>query len=309
MARTQKWAATGVLLAFLSTGAANADAGAPVAASLSPVQSLVAAVMAGRGTPVLLIPPGQSEHSSILRPSGAEALSSAKIVFRIARGFESALDKPIDSLSTPKSVVELARAPGINLLSARSVDEDATPNISAKPGDLYLWADLHIWLNPQVAKQMTAEIVRVLSASDPAGATLFAANGAKVSAELDALDARVAARLKPYTKVPFVVFHDAYQYFEARYPLDQVGIVELDPGRSPGARHLSDLRRKILETKAVCVFAEPQFEPRLLATLTEGLPVRTGTLDPLGVDLTIGPSLYANLIDRLSTSLVSCLHG
>src|SRR5262249_55788515 len=125
----------------------------------------------------------------------------------------------------------------------------------------------------------------------------------------DALDARTAARLKPYAQTPFVVFHDAYQYFEARYPLDQVGIVEIDPGRSPSARHLSALRKKILETKAVCVFAEPQFEPRLLNTLTEGLPVRTGTLDPLGVDIAPGPSLYANLVDHLAASLIACLGG
>jgi zinc transport system substrate-binding protein len=278
-----------------------------VAASITPVQSLVASVMAGRGEPVLLIPPGQSEHTSTLRPSGAEALSEATLVFRIARGFETALDKPIDSLAASKSVIELARSPGIKLLPSRAVDQDHQPIVAAKANDLFLWADLHIWLDPQMAKLMVAEIVHDLSTADPAGAGVFAANGVKVSADLDALDARTRARLQPYAKVPFIVFHDAYQYFEFRYPLSQAGIVEVEPGRSPSARHLSDLRDKIVSAHAACVFAEPQFEPRLLATLTEGLKVRTGTLDPLGVDIPAGPGLYDALVDHLTTSLISCL--
>lgn len=310
MARTRNWAACAAIafsVVSLETRTAYAGGNLQVAASIEPIHSLVAAVMGERGPPVLLIPPGQSEHSTLLRPSSAEALATADLVFRVARGFELALDKPIDSLAAKKAVIELARAPGIKLLAVRTLDEDHAPDLAPQPGDLYLWADLHLWLDPVLAKAMTAEIVRALSAADPAHAQTYAANGATEARRLDALSAEIGQRLKPVARVPYVVFHDAYQYFEARYPLRQVGVVEINPGQSPSARHLVALRRKIAATGAACVFAEPQFEPKLLGTITEGLPVRVGALDPLGADLTPGPELYFTLLDQLTAALLSCL--
>jgi zinc transport system substrate-binding protein len=263
--------------------------------------------MGDAGTPVLLIPAGQSEHATTLRPSTAQAIVASTLVFRIARGFEASLDKPLDSLAAKTSVIELARAPGVALLPVRAIDGDEGSGPAARPGDLFLWADLHIWLDPVTAKAMSAEIVRALSAVDPAHAAIFAANGMRQAARLDALNIALAAQLQPLARIPFVVFHDAYQYFEHRYPLNQVDSVEVSPERAPSARHLAALRAKIKATGAVCVFAEPQFEPKLIPTIVEGLPVRTGVLDPLGASLADGPDQYFSLMTALGNALQHCL--
>jgi zinc transport system substrate-binding protein len=297
----------GLVSLLLAVSASPAAAELKVVASLGPVHSLVAAVMGARGTPILLIPAGQSEHTSVLRPSTARALAEASVVFRIARGFETALDKPLGSLAGKSQVVELARAPGVNLLRARSVDEDTVQTVAAQPGDLFLWADLHVWLDPQIAKAMTAEVVRTLSRLDPEGAGQFAANGVQEAARLDALDAAIAAELKPVLAVPFVVFHDAYQYFEHRYQVSEVGRVEVSPERAPSARHLALLRDRIKASGAVCVFSEPQIEPRILPALTDGLNVRIGVLDPLGAGIAPGPDLYASVLKGISLALRNCL--
>jgi zinc transport system substrate-binding protein len=308
MEGARKWAlivAFGAFSALTAPGSAATEL--EVAASIGPVHSLVAAVMGERGTAALLLSGGQSEHSTVLRPSTAQAIARARLVFRIARGFESALDKPLGTLAGDRRVIELARSPGLALLGARSVDEDEAPKVTVRPGELYLWADLHVWLDPVLAKAMTEQIVRSLSETDPAGAAVYAANGARVAARLEALDAALAEKLQPVSGVPFIVFHDAYQYFERRYGLNEVGRVEVSPERAPSARHLARLRERIKASGAACVFAEPQIEPRVLPTLTEGLNVRIGVLDPLGADLLPGPELYFVLLGRLADALATCL--
>lgn len=296
-----------VVAALVSAPWAPARGEGPrTAASIGPIHALVAGVQGERGTATLLLSAHESEHATVLKPFTARAISDAAIIFRVARGFESALDKPIASLSKAP-VIELARSPGLKLLAARKLDEDHAPEVPAQPGDLFLWADLHIWLDPEAAKAMTAEIARRLSALDPEGAPAYAANADRQTARLEALDRAIEAEVAPVKDIPFVVFHDAYQYFVARYGLREVGRVEISPERSPGGRHLAELRAKIRATGAVCIFAEPQIEPRILPTLIEGLNVRTGTLDPLGVDLEPGAGLYDAMLMKLAHSLKACL--
>jgi zinc transport system substrate-binding protein len=292
--------------ALLAIGAPARAGSLDVAASITPLHSLVAGVMGERGSPALLLGARESEHSTVLKPSTARAISGAAVIFRVARGFETALDKPIASMAGPDRVVELARAPGLELLGARALDEDRAPAPASNPG-VFHGADLHVWLDPVAAKAMTAEIARRLSALDPDGASIYAANAARQSTKLDEIDRALKAQLAPVAHIPFIVFHDAYQYFEVRYGLNEVGRVEISPERAPSVRHLVALREKIRASGAVCVFSEPQIEPRILPTLIEGLNVRTGILDPLGVDHAPGPELYGQVLGGLATALRACL--
>ena len=60
-------------------------------------------------------------------------------------------------------------------------------------------------------------------------------------------------------------------------------------------------------SKVVCLFSEPQFEPRYIVPLTEGTAMRVGVLDPLGSSMIPGPELYFELMQGLADTLVSCL--
>jgi zinc transport system substrate-binding protein len=117
----------------------------------------------------------------------------------------------------------------------------------------------------------------------------------------------MAARLAPVTSVPYIVFHDAYQYLERRYGLAAAGAITVAPERRPGARRVQEIRARIARSGVACVFAEPQFEPALVRTLTEGTKARAGVLDPLGADLAEGPFLYEALLERLADALAGCL--
>ena len=105
----------------------------------------------------------------------------------------------------------------------------------------------------------------------------------KLNADLAALASELAGKLKPIAGKPYIVFHDAFQYLEARYDLNAVGSISISPDVPPSAKRLSDLRKKVVSLGAVCVFAEPQFDTRLVQNLVEGTSARTGTLDAEGL--------------------------
>lgn len=306
-------------LSFLLVTASAQGAEAPrVVASIKPVHSLVTAVMAGVGEPELLVKGAGSPHSYALRPSEARTLSRARVVFRISPGMEAFLVRPLESLSDNAMVVNLAEAPGIGLLPAREggvwgehEDHDHDEHGHGEHGqeEHEERVDLHLWLDPVNAMVMTNAIAAALSVNDPANARAYLANAKASIARLKALHDRLAARLAPVTTRPYLVYHDAYQYLEGRYRLRAMGSVTATAGHGVGAARLSAMRRLVTEHGAVCIFAEPQFQPKLVEVLADGTNARRGVLDPLGADIPPGPGHYPALMERLADSLADCLSG
>lgn len=280
----------------------SAHASPTVLATIKPLHSLVAAVMHNAGTPELLIQGAQSEHSYALKPSDAEKIGRARIVFEIGPNLETYLIRPFATLAPKARVVVLERAPGVHLLQARrgGLWEDGSD-----PDDGP--ADPHIWLDPENAIAMTNVIAAELAKSDPGRGRLYLANRDREIAILTALKCDLLKRLASAHGRSYLVFHDAYRYFEHRFGLTPVGAVTVAPERPVGPRRVERLRAEILSGKIVCVFREPQFSPRLIDTLVKGSAAKTGILDPLGATLAPGPDLYQNLLRGLSDSLSSCL--
>ena len=299
----------------------TAMAAPDVVASIKPVHSLVASVMAGVGEPTLIVKGSASPHTYALKPSDAGALESADIVFWTGHGMELFLADALETLATGATVVELAESPGITLLPVR---EGGAFEAHAHEGEAHgeeehdheehdghdhghEEGDMHFWLDPQNARLMVTQIAATLAEADPENATAYQANAEAELVKLDALEAELAATLAPVTDKPFIVFHDAYQYFEARFGLNLAGSVTVTPDVMPGAARIDELKAKVAELGATCVFAEPNFEPTIIAAITEGSPARSGVLDPEGGALAEGPDLYPTLLRGLATSLVDCL--
>lgn len=280
--------------AFLAMFAAavDADAAAPrVVASIKPIHALVAGVMDGAGSPALLIQGQASPHAYALRPSDAKLLADADAVFWIGPELETALIKPLASLSGKAMVVALAHAEGVKAL--RGADNAS--------------ADGHVWLDVDNARAMVAAIAQTLAKVDPGNANRYGSNAASLDAQLSELDTQLRAQLMPVAKQPFIVFHDAYRYFANRYGLNMLASVTINPEQPAGGRHVAELKALIARQRTVCVFAEPQFQPKLMATLQADAHVRTGVLDPEGSTLTPGSKLYTDVMHGLADNLVRCL--
>ena len=166
--------------------------------------------------------------------------------------------------------------------------------------------DLHVWMDPANAGVIAGAVADTLSRLDPAHEGVYRENEAALAARLRALDEELKEAFAPVADRGFIVFHDAWQYLETHYGLRAVGSVTVSPERAPSAARLSEIREKITDAEAACIFAEPQFEPRLIRTLVEGTGVATGVLDPLGAGLEAGPELYFNLMRANARAFRAC---
>ena len=167
--------------------------------------------------------------------------------------------------------------------------------------------DAHVWLDPMNAKKWVHEITHELEDADPANREKYEANEKRLMARLDALHEELVSTLAPLKGAPYIVFHDAYQYFEKRYGLNAIGSVTLSPEKKPGAARLVEIRKKVRDTKSICVFSEPQFQPKLVKVVMEGTGAGTGVLDPLGAEIPAGEDAYFTLLRNMAKSLKTCL--
>lgn len=302
---------SGLVLGFFLIAGQPAGAQPKVTASILPLQSLAAGVMAGIGEPVTIVRTTGSPHSFALRPSDARTLNSSDIVFWIGPDYEMFLAKPLAALAGRARIVPLMGAPGVTTLPARDggtwESHSHGHNHTRKPGAAEL--DGHIFLDIDNAKAIVRAMAATLREADTANATRYAANAEATLARLGALDAELRTELAPVSRTPFVVFHDGYQYLEKRYGLNAVGSVTVSPERTPGAKRLGEIRRKIERLNAACVFAEPQFDNALVGTVLEGTKARRGLLDYIGLDQMPGPEAYFGMMRGLARAVAGCLAG
>lgn len=284
---------------------ATASVAPQVVVTISPLHSLVAAVGADRLVPTLLIPPSQSPHGFRLRPSNAQALQRADVVVWVGTALETALAGSIGGLDPATHVISALQLPGMTLLQSRSggVHQQHIKGKQANPEH----TDPHLWLNPANAMVLVDALVQQLSALDPDYAALYQRNGQLVRQRLRDLDAELQQRLAPIHERPFLVLHDAFQYLEQRYHLNDVGSIAVSPERRPSARRLVALRRLIRDSDALCLFREPQASAKVLDSLTSESNTRSGTLDPIGASLPPGPDAYFQMQRDNADALTACL--
>lgn len=294
-------------------------AGPKIVASIKPVHSLVAGVMREVGEPRLLVLGGASPHEYSLRPSDARAISEADIVFWIGPELESFMVKPLQNAKGRVRSVALLDAPGVAVLPLREGGAwephqhhptEPVGHHSDHDHDHESGRDVHIWLDPVNAVAMARRIVAVLGDADSAHRADYERNGAALIERLNQLDQQLAGDLAPIKDRPFIVFHDAYQYFERRYGLSAAGSITLSPEQRPGAKRVTEIQARIRDLGVRCVFGEPQFQPALVETAIAGSGARSGVLDPEGgAELQAGPEAYFELLRRLADSLRTCLSG
>jgi zinc transport system substrate-binding protein len=313
---------------LLSTTTFIAQAEINVVTSVKPLHSITAAVMEGIGKPDLIVKGAASPHTYSMKPSQAKQIENADLVFWMGHKLESFLVKPIEALASKAMVVELMDSHGLKKLEIREGggfdehdhDDDGhkeNENDSEEGHDKHTEEshdehgrgefDVHVWLDPENAKVMVNEIKEALKKIDPVNAKKYEINSKKVVTKLNQLVVEVSAKLAPTKGKGFVVFHDAYQYFEERFGLKAVGSITVSPEVVPGAKRIKELKNKINELNAICVFSEPQFQPKIVFTVVEGTQADTGVLDPLGASINNGPELYFTLIRDMANSLKECL--
>ena len=304
-----------IVIPLLWFNLAVADSDLKVVVSIKPFHSLVSTVMQGVSEPALLLNGNNSPHTYTLRPSAAVKLQNADLVFWGGENLEGFLAKPIHSLAAGARVVSFEDTPGLILHHFRSGkewqkldpesenDQDhlKKQEIHRLPGN-----DPHIWLDPLNAQKITQNLVQILSEFDPENAQTYHSNGKKTILRLSDLNIQLETKMSSVSSKSYVVFHDAYQYFEKRYELSPIASVTVSSGTSTSVGRLIDIRKKIKNKNVLCIFTEPQFSPKLVQTVISGTAVKKGILDPIGTRILPGPEMYFTLLNNISHSISTC---
>ena len=324
MRRTVKLTFFSAMFGLLLSGTVSAN-GQHVTTDIPITHSLVTRVMAGVGMPDLIVDRGASPHEYSLRPSNAASLEASDLVFWISNTLTPWLDGPLDTLANDAKVIELMDAKGVTVLAFREgatfethshehghdederdehkhdedghdEDEHATVNV-----------DPHGWLDPYNGKIWLDVIATALSKIDPTNSDIYFANATQGKADIDAAISEIDTTLAEFRGTDFIVYHDAYQYFEKRFDVLAAGSISLGDVSDPSPARIVEIREKVEKLGITCVFSEPQFNPELVRTVADGTSVTTREIDPLGTTFTLGPDFYLDVLRSIAQTMASCM--
>lgn len=291
--------------------------------TITPLQLIAGAVLDGIAEPAVLLPPGASPHSYALRPSERRAVDQAERIYWVGPELELFLAPLLAQRQVSLAMMDAPEletrvlARGANFQQQHEKHDHGHSHSDSHgsdhhhgdhqhaPGSL----DAHIWLSPSNAIAMARYIAADLAGSYPQHQQRLQDNLAGFEQRVTALDEKLKARLTPLQGKPYFVFHDAYGYLEDHYGLGAAGVFSLSHEVQPGARHVNLLRQQLRNAGPSCVFSEPQFTPRLVDSLTQGLPVRRGELDPLATGQALTPTGYEEALEGLAERLADCLEA
>ena len=299
-----------------------------VVASIKPIHSLISYVMDGVGKPDVIVDGYNSPHGFSLKPSHAKMIEKADLIIWVGEDLEAFLEKPLNTIAKKAVNVEVMDLKGIKKLKFREKNKfeghndhghghkeekhddhehghkEKKHDDHGHEGHAHGEHDPHVWLDPMNAKVIIKEIENQLVKLDPDNSSKYKANSKKAQLELDNLTKNIKNDLKGNLR--FVVFHDAYQYFENRFGIKVLGALTVNPDVLPGAEQLSEIREVIEHEKVNCLFSEPQFNPAIIKSIAKDTKIKTGVLDPLGATLDKSKDMYFELLQSMYASFKGC---
>ena len=303
---------------MLFSGSANAD-GPRVVADIAPIHSLVSMVMDGVGQPQLLVPQNISPHHYSMRPSEAEALQEAQLVVYVGHDMSPWLEPVLETLAASASALDLSKVDNIMQLAFREGpifddhDEEGHDDHDEEGHDDHAHhdhdgVDPHMWLDPMNAKLWLYAIASELTRIDPKNADRYDENARSSSRTITLAMAQAEGHLASGKDNGFLVYHDAYQYFEKRFNRVAVGSISLSDASKPSAKRLRELKVLFEEEGVRCVLTEPQYSSKIVDSVFGGFKPTVGVVDPIGIDLELGATLYPELLENIALSIAQCVN-
>ena len=298
--------------------------GLEIITSIKPLQLITLALAAPTDRVQTLIPDGASPHTYHLKPSDLRRLAAADILIWVGEDLEGKLTKrakgrPQDLALAAALVDEIRQhaAPRVSANGAEDETEDSGADESKEQGHAHAdeskeqghahASDPHFWLSPQLVALAAEHIHAELGRRAPAQKAIYAANLARFQAQLGELQKELEQRLAPVKQRGFITTHAAYAHFAAAFDLNYVGYILVAPESGYSAAHLAKLRRQLKQKKAICLLREPQLSDRGATSLSRGLDVQLGVLDPLASNVEETPGGYAIFLSALVAELIDCL--
>jgi zinc transport system substrate-binding protein len=237
-----------------------------VLVSVAPQKFLINRIAQDRVEVEVIVPDGVSPHSYEPTPRQSLGLQKSCIWFRVGETFEKRL---VPVLSKKMDIID--QRDGVDLLPTCGCCHDI---------DGY---DSHIWLSPDILKQLSSQITVTLSEKFPESALFFQANCALLHADLQALDQILEAQLTQAASKTLLVTHPAFGYFCRDYGLIQLSIEQ--EGKEPTAKQLIEILKDAKEASVSCVLLQRQYNQKGGERIAKALGVKTHIVDPYREDV------------------------
>jgi zinc transport system substrate-binding protein len=294
-----------IIIAALSTPILQAKEELKILTTIKPVHSLVTAIGGDLISAKQIIPNNASPHHYSLKPSDLRRISNASLIFRIDPKLEGFLSKSLRSISKDK-VITLSKSQDLTLLEAKESHDHGHEDDHTDEDD-HKELDYHLWLNPDNAIAMATTINLALSQLAPKHTKQFAKNTETLINNIQAKHLEISTQLEEVKETPFLVMHDAWQYFTTHYQLKQLGTISAQERLKASAKALTAARSTLKNSNVKCLLAEPNLKQRTLAILAEGLPVKISEIDPLGRHIPDSDLAYPQLLQYTADKLLDCL--
>ena len=316
---------------------ANAD----VLASVKPLGFITSSIANGVTDTQILVPAGASPHDYSLKLSDVQKVKSADLVLWVGEDIDAFLAKPISQIDS-KKVINISEIPEIKPLLSKVHHEHYHEDDEHEHGHSHdhkhghdhkhehghdhkhehahehhdhhhdvdengLSVNWHLWYSPAISQIVAQKVADKLTEQYPDKKEIIAKNLADFNRTLTEQSDKIKAQLAPLKDKGFFVFHDAYSYFNDAYGLNQTGYFTINPLVAPGAKTIAHIKEEIEEHRVNCLFAEPQFTPKVIDSLAQSTKVNVGRLDPIGDNVQLGPNSYANFLQATADSYAQCL--
>ncbi|MEJ6501908.1 MAG: zinc ABC transporter substrate-binding protein [Rhodobacterales bacterium] len=270
-----------------------------IVSDIAPINALLQAVTQGIQTPVTLIKSSVSPHDFALKPSDIRTIEQADVIFWLGPDATPALAKLLQSDRFADKAVNLAALDGVMQLGLRKAGVFSSD--SAADG-----LDPHMWLAPENAKIWAKAMTGNLSSNDPQNAETYQANLANLVDAIDQAVGRIRTRFAQTPPVPYVQFHDAFQYFETSFGLSPLGAATSEDDESTSLGTIASLRQVLSAAPSTCVFVRDDIQAKRAAPLTDATGRKTGWLKPLGNGIADVETTYPALLDSLAKGYADC---
>lgn len=292
-------ACMGLLCLFSNTVIAATDEKLQLVTTIKPLQLISQAIAGDKANISVLLPATQSPHHYSMSPSDRFSLNKADLFIWVGPPLEVFFIDTVAQLSQSVPVITAIELESLNTLPL--IDSHVHENHAAAA------IDPHIWLDPDNAVVIAQSIVTHLVTIDAKNADYYRLNFTRFEHSLQALKSEIQSQLEAIRDRPYIVYHNAYQYFERQFALQHSLALVTNPESQPSIRQILQTREQLKNIEPVCLLLEQDSPSATIKTFLGNAQLRQSTLDLLGGSIAVDEHAYENLLRKLSSQISNCL--
>jgi zinc transport system substrate-binding protein len=250
----------------------NEDEKQVITVSILPQKTFIEKIAGDDFDIQVLVPQGASPESYTLLPSQLKKISRSLIWFRLGYiGFELSWREKVEQINRNMKVVDLSE--GLDLIVGEEIQHGNHVHLEG--------VDPHIWMSPQLVKQMIGRITEELSKVNPEKSEEYRANHDKFAGEIDMLDMRLRNALTGYAGRSFITFHPSLSYYARDFGLVQYPLES--GGKEPTAQHMAKTVEIARRENIGVIYIQSEFDrehARVFAEEIRGKVVQVWPLNP-----------------------------